>query len=161
MSNKGKGVQEVLRVGSTWWEPLSVGMEKGEWKFTANRSAPTAHFSSKLTERLSLRNSTQADYHPRLGHFERQNFEMHQCKKRELKAAELAEPPRSAPWLDLTSGQNWTFCNPALTKSQKVRLYSQQPQGLVLSNEWSEWVIVLLYCIFSDLWSLYTAKTLK
>lgn len=39
----------------------TVGMEKGEGKFTDNRLGPTAHISSKLTERLSLRNSTQAD----------------------------------------------------------------------------------------------------
>lgn len=47
----------------------------GEGKPIDNRPGPTAHLSSKLTERLSLRNNTQANYH----HILRWS---HQCKNK-------------------------------------------------------------------------------
>lgn len=67
--------------------------EKGEGKPTDNRSAPTAHISSKLTERLSLRDNTQADYHPQLGHVEMESS----LQEPEPEETEQAEPPCPAP----------------------------------------------------------------
>lgn len=64
-------------------------MEKGEGKPRDSSSAPTAHISSKLTERFSLRNHTQAG----LGHFETESS----VQKQEPKAREPAEPPCSVP----------------------------------------------------------------
>lgn len=152
MSNKGKEYKKFPEYGlhggnhCQWW-----------WRRKTHRqqARATAHLSSKLTERLSLRNNTQANYH----HILRWS---HQCKNKSQRQGNWQS--HHVLLLDQTwfAGQHWTFCSPGS---------HQEPEGQPLCHsnfsdwfwvtELSEWVIVLLYCIISDLMSSYTAKTLK
>ena len=57
MCDKGKGVKKDPRIGPTWWEPVSPVMERGDGESSDNGPVPTAHISSKLTEKLSVRDN--------------------------------------------------------------------------------------------------------
>ena len=62
--DKGKRIKKDLRTGPAWWEPVSMVMERGEGESSDNGPVPATHISSKLMERLSLRDNRQASYHP-------------------------------------------------------------------------------------------------
>lgn len=103
----------------------------GEGESSDNGAVPATHISSKLTERLSLRDNRQAGYHPWLEDFKRWK-KLHESlvQRWQPKRRDLAEPPCSTPWLVLICRTALELLQPSLApRAKNVRLYVTATSG--------------------------------